>query len=84
MKHLERYLAQLRNLCGSIPDPRTGRNTQYRVEDIVLAAFSLFFMQHPSFLAFQRTLYQNAGNDNTRTLFGMEKIPTDTLWSSCR
>jgi hypothetical protein len=45
--------------------------------DIGIAAFSLFFMQHPSFLAFQRTLHENVGRDNTQTLFGMEKIPTD-------
>jgi hypothetical protein len=45
--------------------------------DIGIAAFSLFFMQHPSFLAFQRTLHENVGQDNTQTLFGMEKIPTD-------
>jgi hypothetical protein len=77
MRHLEKYLAQLRLVCGAIPDPRTGSNTQYRMEDIVLAAFSLFFMQQPSFLAFQRTLHSNTGSDNTCTLFGMEKIPTD-------
>jgi hypothetical protein len=47
------------------------------MEDIVLAAFSMFFMQQPSFLAFQRTLQSNHGKDNTQTLFGMEKIPTD-------
>jgi hypothetical protein len=45
--------------------------------DVGIAAFSLFFMQHPSFLAFQRTLHENIGQDNTQMLFGMEKIPTD-------
>lgn len=77
MKHLEGYIAELRDMCAAIPDSRTGKNTQYRIGDIGLAAFSLFFMQHPSFLEFQRTLHQNVGQDNTQTLFGMEKIPSD-------
>jgi len=45
--------------------------------DIGIAAFSMFFMQHPSFLAFQRMLRENAGCDNTQTLFWMERIPSD-------
>ena len=58
-------------------DKRSGTNTQYSIEDIGMAAFSMFFMQHPSFLAFQRSVHENVGKDNTQTLFGMEKIPTD-------
>ena len=77
MKHLNRYIAELRHICGSLPDERTGSNTQYRMQDIGLAAFSMFFMQHPSFLNFQRTLHKNTGLDNTQTLFGLEKIPSD-------
>jgi hypothetical protein len=45
--------------------------------DIGMAAFSVFFMQHPSFLAFQRSLHEHAGEDNTQTLFEMTKIPSD-------
>ena len=37
----------------------------------------MFFMQHPSFLDFQRHLYDNLGKNNTQGLFGMKKIPTD-------
>jgi hypothetical protein len=58
-------------------DKRCGANTRYSMADIGMAAFSLFFMQHPSFLAFQRTLHENRGQDNTQTLFSMEKIPSD-------
>mgnify|MGYP003599987546 FL=1 len=42
-----------------------------------MAAFSMFFMQQPSFLAFQRTLHETIGKDNAQTLFNMEKIPSD-------
>jgi len=45
--------------------------------DIGLAAFSVFFMQSPSFLAHQRTLTEARGRSNAATLFGMTAIPTD-------
>jgi hypothetical protein len=60
-----------------MPDKRQGSNIHYPIADIGLAAFSIFFMQHPSFLAFQRTLHTNQGKDNTQTLFNMESIPSD-------
>jgi hypothetical protein len=45
--------------------------------DIGVAAFSLFFMGSPSFLAHQRTLAEGRGRSNCQTLFGMSAIPTD-------
>lgn len=77
MKQLEKYIAHLRESCASMDDKRSGANSRYSMADIGMAAFSMFFMQHPSFLAFQRTLHKNTGQDNTQTLFGIEKIPSD-------
>jgi hypothetical protein len=47
--------------------------------DIVMAAFSVFFMQSPSFLAHQRQLADGAGRgrSNCETLFTMTGIPSD-------
>ena len=47
--------------------------------DIGLAAFSVFFMQSPSFLAHQTALAEGAGRgrSNAHTLFGMTAVPTD-------
>jgi hypothetical protein len=42
-----------------------------------LSAFSLFFMQSPSFLAHQRRLEEGQGRSNCQTLFGLDKIPSD-------
>ncbi len=42
-----------------------------------MAAFSVFFMQSPSFLSHQRTLGEMRGRSNAETLFGMTAIPTD-------
>lgn len=58
-------------------DKRTGKNTSYSMEDIALSAFSLFYTQSPSFLAFQELMKENQGQSNAQTLFGIEKIPTD-------
>ena len=60
-----------------MPDRRTGKNLMYRIGDIGMAAFACFFMQSPSFLAFQRMLEDRCGDSNARTLFGMERIPCD-------
>ena len=38
------------------PDYRTGQNTQYEIADAGLGAFSVFYMQAPSFLAHQRDM----------------------------
>jgi hypothetical protein len=47
------------------------------MSDIGLAAFSVFFMQSPSFLAHQKSLEELRGRSNANTLFGMTKIPSD-------
>ena len=49
----------------------------YSMADIGLSAFSLFFMQSESFLAYQRGLEEGRKTSNCRTLFGMAAIPTD-------
>lgn len=45
--------------------------------DIGMAAFSVFFMQSPSFLGHQRQLEQGYGRSNCASLFGMTKLPSD-------
>jgi len=59
------------------PDRRTGTNTRYQVRDATLSAFSVFFTQSPSFLSYQISMERNKGNNNGRTLFGIDTIPCD-------
>ena len=59
------------------PDKRRGMNTTYGIGDIGMAAFSVFFMQSPSFLAHQRQLEAGHGRSNCTRLFGIAKIPSD-------
>jgi hypothetical protein len=77
MEVLDTLLGALRRCCETLPDKRTGANTTYSVADFGLAAFSVFFLQSPSFLAHQRQLAEGHGRSNCQTLFGMGKIPTD-------
>ena len=68
----------LENSIKNFPDVRTGKNTVYEVRDAVLSAFSVFFMQCPSFLAHQKAMGTRKGKNNAESIFGVHKIPTDT------
>ncbi|MCL5999805.1 MAG: ISNCY family transposase [Chloroflexi bacterium] len=71
-------VAQFRDRWHSLPDSRKpNNNTQYSVGDAALSAFAVFFMQSPSFLAYQRDMNKHKGNNNARTLFKIEQIPSD-------
>ncbi len=70
-------LDNIRLVINTFPDKRTGSNVKYTMEDIALAAFSVFFMQSPSFLSFQITMQMNAAKNNAQSIFGVKKIPSD-------
>ena len=77
LKTWDEHLAHLRQLLGGLPDRRTGDNTSYSMEDIGLAAFSVFFTQCSSFLARQKTMQRAQGQSNAQSLFHLEEIPSD-------
>ncbi|MGD2026370.1 MAG: ISNCY family transposase [Anaerolineales bacterium] len=76
-KVFDTLIKQLANVFGQLPEHRRGTNTQYEIKDAAIAAFSVFFLQEPSFLAYQRMLEKNKGKNNLNKIFGVEKIPTD-------
>ncbi len=59
---------------NDLPDKRKGSNTRYDIRDTVLAAFSAFFSQCPSFSEHQSLIKSNRGKDNALSLFGLKKI----------
>ena len=67
----------LRTCCATFPDKRRGMNATYPIADIGMAAFSVFFMQSPSFLAHQQRLREGHGRSNCDSLFGLSQIPSD-------
>lgn len=44
----------------------------------MLAAFAVFFFQHPSLLEFQAQLQKKKGRNNLATLFGVAEVPSAT------
>lgn len=77
MELLESLIATVHGVCVGLPDKRRGRNCQFTMADIGMGAFSVFFMQSPSFLAHQRQLLEGQGRSNCHTLFQMSDIPCD-------
>ena len=77
MNALEELLSDLKEVCAGLDDKRVGPGYRYTMADIGLAAFSVFFLQSPSFLGHQRTLAEGHGRSNCQTLFGMAAIPSD-------
>jgi hypothetical protein len=68
---------RLKAMGERLPDKRTGQNISYQMEDIVLGAFAVFFLQCPSFLARQKALQTHKGCSNANTVFQIEKTPCD-------
>src|ERR1700712_1727450 len=77
MGPLGSLLGSLRGCLDRFPDKRRGINTTYSMSDIGMAAFSVFFMQSPSFLAHQQRLRDGHGRSNGESLFGLSHIPSD-------
>ena len=71
------WFSDFLQILESLPDQITGKNIRYGMEDVALSAFSIFFTQTPSFLAYQRTMEKTKGRSNTQSLFGVHKIPSD-------
>jgi hypothetical protein len=74
----DEFVARLRKQADGFPDERKGGNhEQYTVTDACMSAFSVFFTQSPSFLAYQIEMRAKKGKDNAQSLFGIDKIPSD-------
>ena len=73
----DQRIGSIRKRMSALRDRRTGRNTQYTMEDIGLSAFAVFYTQCPSFLASQKAMEEKRGRSNAQTLFQIEKTPCD-------
>ena len=52
----QQIVAIIRNGLRQLKDHRSGNNTQYSSEDILVAGYSVFHLQSPSCLAHQESL----------------------------
>jgi len=69
-------LTWFKECLSNIKDQRAS-NASYSFQDICLSAFAMFFLQDPSFLAFQKRMQKEHQSNNASTIFGIEEIPTD-------
>ena len=74
---LTRMIKGLEQAFEKFPEHRRGKNSQYELADAGLGAFSVFFTQSPSFLAYQRDLKLRKGRSNAEKLFTLRDIPSD-------
>lgn len=72
----ETIIAAMKSQLGELPDLRKPSNgTKYEVLDAVLSAYSVFFMQSPSFLAHEQDRKREQGKNNLENLFGVHRHP---------
>jgi hypothetical protein len=74
----QELMHSIRETLDQVPEHRKGTNTQYTLTEAGLSAFSVFYMQSPSFLAHQRDMQRQRGQHNVASLFGVERIPSDS------
>ena len=75
---IDRLIKKIKEAARQFPDLRTGKNTQYEMEDAALGAFSVFFTQSASFLEYQQDMKRQKGRSNAESLFEMVDIPSDS------
>jgi len=76
-RRFDHLIQRCRAVFSGLPDRRTGKNCSHSMADIALSAFAVFFTQCPSFLSFQQNMEKAQGRNNARSLFQIERIPTD-------
>ena len=71
-------IGQIKQTFTALPDARSGNGVyqKYAMSDAALSAFSVFFMQSPSFLDYQNTMEKERGKNNAQSLFGIHLIPS--------
>lgn len=73
----ETMIDAIRVKLEALPDNRKPSNaTTYSVVDAVLSAYSVFFMQSPSFLAHEQERKRACGKNNLESLFGVHETPS--------
>jgi len=66
---IDRLIKKIKAAAKEFPDERTGKNTQYEMEDAAMGAFSVFFTQCASFLEYQEEMKRHKGRCNAESLF---------------
>src|ERR1700691_226312 len=68
-------IRRIRYRFDDIPDPRPGE-PDISLGDALMSGFAMFSLKDPSLLAFDQRRHDP--NDNFRTLYGIDRVPSDT------
>ena len=77
LRIFDELITEMHHCIEKLPDHRRGENKRYEIKDAALSAFSVFFTQSRSFLAYQRMIEEARGKSNVQSLFGVGRIPSD-------
>lgn len=77
MTILKQIIRLLREEFKKLPDKRGIKHIEYTIENIATSAFSVFYFQSKSWLDFQRNMLSKTGKSNAKSLFDIDKIPSD-------
>lgn len=80
LQHLtfEAYRELLRTAFRQVPDERDPQRITWKLHDVLMSGFAMFFFQHPNLLQFQQRMESHTGRSNLQRLFGVESVPSDT------
>ena len=79
-KHLS--FTSLRRAASAVfrelPDKRRQKSVTYPMHDAMMSGLACMYFQEPSLLQFQRSMEEERHNNNLRTMFDVQSIPSDT------
>lgn len=80
LQHLtfEAYRELLRAQFRQAPDARDPQRINWKLHDVLMSGFAMFYFQHPSLLQFQQSMEKQTGQSNLQRLFGVQSVPSDT------
>lgn len=61
-----------------VADKRDPQRITWKLHDVLMSGFALFFFQHPSLLQFQQRMQESTGQSNLQRLFDVQSVPSDT------
>lgn len=83
--HIKKHLSfnamrkALSELFEQIDDPRQAGKVDYSLHDCLMSALAMMYFQDPSILSFQRRMHDRMQSSNLKTMFAVEKIPSDSV-----
>jgi hypothetical protein len=74
----EALLDLLRAQFRQVPDQRDPKRITWKLHDVLMSGFAMFFFQHPALLQFQQSMEKKTGKSNLQRLFKVKDVPSDT------